>query len=156
MAYWLFKAEPKDFGLDHLEASPKQTARWDEIRNYQARNFLRDDVKTGDRVFIYHSQSKPTAIVGLAEVVKPAYPDPKQFDPESDYFDPKSKPAEPRWYCVDIRFRERFAQAVSLDAIKHRTELAQMTLLKQGRLSVQPVTEVEAEIILQMGKLSSS
>lgn len=147
MGYWLFKTEPDVFGLEDLIAAPQQTARWDEIRNYQARNFLRDKVKLGDKVFIYHSQCKPTAIVGLAKVVKTAYPDPSQFDPESAYHDPKSDPTEPRWYSVDIKFSHRFDRRITLAEVKSTKGLEDMLLVKQGRLSVQPVSEAEATIL---------
>lgn len=147
MAYWLFKTEPDEFSIDHLSASPNQTARWDGIRNYQARNYIRDELALHDLVFIYHSQCKPTAIVGLAEVVKPAYPDPAQFDPHSPYYDAKASEDIPRWYCVDVQLRERFAREMTLTQIKSSPALADMALLKQGRLSVTPVRAIEAAFI---------
>ncbi|MGY0587354.1 MAG: EVE domain-containing protein, partial [Paraglaciecola chathamensis] len=108
MQYWLFKTEPDAFSIDDLAARPNQTEHWDGIRNYQARNFLRDQVKQGDKVFIYHSSCKEVGIAGLAEVVKEAYPDHTQFDPESHYYDPKSSPENPRWVMVDVTFIEKF------------------------------------------------
>ena len=152
MAYWLFKTEPDVFGLHHLKQKPEQTARWDEVRNYQARNFLRDQVKFGDTVFIYHSQCKPTAIVGLAEVVSAPYPDPSQFDQTSDYFDAKSSTEKPKWFCVDIRFEQEFLHPITLSDIKNAPELSDMVLVKQGRLSVQPVTQSEAKLLLKWTK----
>lgn len=150
MAWWLFKTEPDVFSIQDLQSAHEQTARWDEIRNYQARNFLRDQVKVGDQVMIYHSQCKPPAIVGAAKVVQAAYPDPSQFNPESDYFDPKSKPDNPRWYCVDIQFATIFSHPLPLNAIKNTEALAEMVLVKQGRLSIQPVRPNEAKLILKL------
>lgn len=148
--YWLFKAEPHIYGIDHLNAAPKKTGRWDGIRNYQARNFLRDQVALGDEVFIYHSSCKNIGIVGTAKVVKTAYPDPTQFDPESNYFDPKSTPENPRWVSVDIQVTKTFPQIISLANIKAQSELENMVLVKQGRLSTQPVTKAEWDFILGM------
>jgi predicted RNA-binding protein with PUA-like domain len=148
MAYWLFKTEPDAFSIDDLVNSPKSTTRWDGIRNYQARNFLRDQVKKGDQVFIYHSQCKPPGIVGLAVVTVPAYADPAQFDPNSKYFDSQSKTQDPRWFAVDVQHRNTFAEPLSLPQIKQIPGLQQMVLLRQGRLSIQPVSEAEAKVLL--------
>lgn len=148
MAYWLFKTEPDVFSITHLVNSPKSTTRWDGIRNYQARNFLRDQVKKGDQVFIYHSQCKPPGIVGLAVVTVAAYPDPAQFDPENPYFDSQSKPDDPRWFAVDVQHRKTFKEPLNLPQIKQIPGLQQMVLLRQGRLSIQPVTDAEAKILL--------
>jgi predicted RNA-binding protein with PUA-like domain len=148
--YWLFKAEPHIYGIDHLNAAPKKTGRWDGIRNYQARNFLRDQVALGDEVFIYHSSCKNIGIVGTAKVVKTAYPDPTQFDPESNYYDPKSTPENPRWVSVDIQVTKTFPRIISLAEIKAQNELQNMVLVKQGRLSTQPVTPEEWNFILHM------
>lgn len=150
MAYWLFKTEPDVFSIEDLARAPQQTARWDDIRNYQARNFLRDGVAPGDRVFIYHSQCRPTGLVGLAEVTAQAYVDPAQFDPSSPYFDPKTTPEKPRWYCVDVRLLRKFPTMVTLAQIKQVPQLANMVLRKQPRLSVQPVTNAEAQHLLTM------
>ena len=108
MNYWLMKSEPDEFSIDDLKACPNQTEAWHGIRNYQARNFMRDEMQIGDQVFFYHSSCKVPGIVGIAEVVKNAYPDSTAFDPESKYFDPKSDPTKPRWLRVDIRFVEKF------------------------------------------------
>jgi len=145
--YWLFKAEPHIYGIDHLAAAPNKTGRWDGIRNYQARNFLRDQVALNDEVFIYHSSCKNVGIVGTAKVVKTAYPDPTQFNPESDYYDPKSTPENPRWVSVDIKLTKVFPRLISLAEIKAQASLENMVLVKQSRLSTQPVTEDEWKII---------
>jgi predicted RNA-binding protein with PUA-like domain len=145
--YWLFKAEPHIYGIDHLAAAPNKTGRWDGIRNYQARNFLRDQVALNDEVFIYHSSCKNVGIVGTAKVVKTAYPDPTQFNPESDYYDPKSTPENPRWVSVDIQLTKTFPRLISLAEIKAQPQLENMVLVKQSRLSTQPVTGEEWKLI---------
>ena len=118
MQYWLFKTEPDAFSVDDLANMPNQTEHWDGIRNYQARNYLRDQVKLNDQVFIYHSSCKYVGIVGLAEVVKEGYVDHTQFNPETKYHDPKSDPANPRWYMVDIQLKQKFDNLLSLKKIK--------------------------------------
>ena len=150
--YWLFKAEPDVYGIDHLAAAPNKTARWDGIRNYQARNFLRDQIRLNDEVFIYHSSCKNVGIAGIAKVVKTAYPDPTQFDPRSNYYDPKSSPDNARWVSVDIQLIEIFPQLISLHEIKAQPALENMVLIKQSRLSTQPVTSEEWKYIKTMLK----
>ncbi|MDO8344430.1 MAG: EVE domain-containing protein [Cellvibrio sp.] len=145
--YWLFKAEPHIYGIDQLAAAPNKTGRWDGIRNYQARNFLRDQVALNDEVFIYHSSCKNVGIVGTAKVVKTAYPDPTQFNPESDYYDLKSTPENPRWVSVDIKLTNVFSRLISLAEIKAHPQLENMVLVKQSRLSTQPVTADEWKVI---------
>lgn len=145
--YWLFKAEPHIYGIEHLAAAPKKIGRWDGIRNYQARNFLRDQVALGDEVFIYHSSCKQVGIVGITKIVKTAYPDPTQFNPESDYYDPKSTSENPRWVSVDIQLTNIFPRIISLAEIKAQLALENMVLVKQSRLSTQPVTEYEWKFI---------
>lgn len=145
--YWLFKAEPHIYGIDHLAAAPNKTGRWDGIRNYQARNFLRDQVALNDEIFIYHSSCKNVGIVGTAKVVKTAYPDPTQFNPESDYYDPKSTQENPRWVSVDIKLTKVFPRLITLAEIKAQQQLENMVLVKQSRLSTQPVTEDEWKFI---------
>ena len=145
MSYWLFKSEPDEYGIDDLQREGE--ARWDGIRNYQARNFLRDAVAVGDGVLIYHSACARPAVVGTAMVTRAAYPDPAQFDPVSPYHDPKSAPDSPRWFCVDIRFAGKFARPLPLAEMKRIPELAGMVLLRQGRLSIQPVTASEWALI---------
>lgn len=149
MQYWLFKTEPDAFSIDDLFNRPNQTEHWDGIRNYQARNFLRDDVKCGDQVFIYHSSCKEVGIAGLAEVVKEGYVDHTQFDPESNYYDPKSSPDKPRWVMVDIQFKQKFSQILPLKLIKKMSEISEIGLVKKGhRLSIMPVMQKEFECLL--------
>lgn len=145
--YWLFKAEPHIYGIDHLAAAPEKIGRWDGIRNYQARNFLRDQVALNDEVFIYHSSCKNVGIVGTAKVVKTTYPDPTQFNPESDYYDPKSTAENPRWVSVDIQLTKIFPRLITLAEIKAQPALENMVLVKQSRLSTQPVTADEWKFI---------
>ncbi|AOS96714.1 EVE domain protein [Microbulbifer aggregans] len=152
MNYWLFKSEPDEYSIDDLAAEPAQTGRWDGIRNYQARNFLRDRVAGGDGVLFYHSACKVPAVVGTAEVVRAAYPDPAQFAPDSPYFDPKASAEKPRWFCVDLRWRSKFMRPVPLAEIKADPLLQEMVLVKQGRLSIQPVEREEWEHLLQLGQ----
>ncbi|WP_421131646.1 EVE domain-containing protein [Alteromonas sp. A079] len=144
MNYWLFKTEPDTFGIDDLASRPDQTEPWDGVRNYQARNFLRDDVKEGDCVFIYHSSCKAVGIAGVANVVKEGYPDSEQFNPESDYYDPKSSQEEPKWFRVDVKFQEKFSSVLPLKVIKAMPEITELGLVKRGhRLSIMPVSEQE-------------
>lgn len=138
--YWLFKSEPEVYSIDDLERDGRTF--WEGVRNYQARNFLRDDVKLGDGVLFYHSSTDPMAIVGLAEVVREAYPDDTQFDPASPYHDPKAKVEAPPWVRVDVAFVRRLERPLPLAELKADPELAGMLLLARGqRLSVQPVEE---------------
>lgn len=142
MNYWLFKTEPDAFSIQDLKKAG--TEMWDGIRNYQARNLLRDQVQLGDKVFIYHSSCKNIGIAGEAKVVKTAYPDPTQFNPEAKYFDPKSSPENPRWVVVDVKFVAEWDGVLPLSLLKQQSALADMALLKRGqRLSVQPVTAQE-------------
>ena len=148
--YWLVKSEPSTFSFDDLLAAPKRTTHWDGVRNFAARNHLRD-MKQGDRVLFYHSSADPTAVVGIAEVVRDAYPDASAFDPKDAHYDPKSKRESPSWFMVDLRAVEKLARPVTLVQIKATKALANMQLVKLGRLSVQAVTEKEYETILKMG-----
>ena len=148
--YWLVKSEPETFSFDDLLAAPKRTMHWDGVRNHVARNFLRDGMQVGDRVFFYHSSTNPQAIVGICEVAREAYPDHTALDPKHDAFDPKSDADDPTWYMVDLRAVERLERPVTLAEIKKRPELAKMALLRIGRLSVSPVTEKEWDVILAM------
>ncbi len=153
MQYWLFKTEPDAFSVDDLANMPDQTEHWDGIRNYQARNYLRDQVKLGDQVFIYHSSCKYVGIVGLAEVVKEGYVDHTQFNPETKYHDPKSDPAKPRWYMVDIKLKQKFDNLLSLKEIKAMPDIKDVGLVKKGhRLSIMPVPDIEWHTL--MSKLS--
>lgn len=148
--YWLFKSEPDEYSLDDLAAEPSGQGRWDGIRNYQARNILRDQVQSGDQILFYYSSCKVPGVAGIAEVSRAAYPDPAQFDSNSRYYDAKATPDQPRWYCVDVTFKEKFSQVISLTSLKAQPALANMVLLKQGRLSVQAVTPAEWRRILSL------
>lgn len=138
--FWLMKSEPTTFGIDHLKA--EKVSPWDGVRNYQARNFMRDAMKVGDQVLIYHSACDEIGVVGLGEVVSQAYPDPTAFNPKSKYFDSKSKPEKPTWYLVDIKFKEKFKNIVSLKRIKSDPILHGIMVAQTGsRLSIQPVSK---------------
>ena len=144
MGFWLFKTEPDAFSIDDLAARPQLTEPWDGVRNYQARNFLRDKVQLGDKVFIYHSSCKQVGIAGVAEVVKAGYPDTEQFNPESKYYDPKASTDAPRWYRVDVKFVEKFNAVLPLKIIKSLPEVTEVGIVKKGhRLSIMPVEENE-------------
>ena len=153
MNHWLFKSEPETFSIDTLARKPKQTTHWDGVRNYQARNMLRDQIKVGDQVFFYHSNCNPPGIVGIAEVVKAGYPDSTAFDPESKYYDPSSSPDKPRWFMVDIRLVKKFPRIVTLEEIKNQPELQNMQVARRGnRLSITPVSAKEWETIQRLAK----
>jgi predicted RNA-binding protein with PUA-like domain len=150
--YWLVKSEPEAFSLDDLKKSKNQTTHWDGIRNYQARNFLRDEIKKGDGVFFYYSNSEPNCIVGVCEVVKEGYPDHTQFDPDSHHYFPGSDPKNPAWFMVDIKLVKELKKPVSLDEIKKNPKLKNMRLIQKGnRLSVMPVEKNEWDEIIKMG-----
>ena len=148
--YWLVKSEPETFSFDDLLAAPTRTTHWDGVRNHVARNFMRDGMQVGDRVFFYHSSTNPQAIVGVAEVVREGYPDHTALDPKHPAHDPKSDPDDPTWFMVDLRAAEKLPRAVTLAEIKKRPELAKMALVRIGRLSVSPVTQKEWDVILSM------
>ena len=142
MRYWLMKSEPDVYSIDHL-AQDKKTY-WDGVRNYQARNFMRDDMKPGDRVFFYHSNAEPSGIAGVCEVASAGYPDPSQFDKKDVHYDPDSKKDKPSWFCVDVKFLKKFSRLLSLEELKGVKGLEKMLLIQRGqRLSVQPVLEKE-------------
>jgi predicted RNA-binding protein with PUA-like domain len=146
MAHWLMKSEPGVFGIGDLER--QKVAPWEGVRNYQARNFMRE-MQRGDLAFLYHSSCAAPAVMGVMEICRTAYPDPTQFDRRSGYYDPASRSAEPRWVMVDVRFRRCLRQPVTLEAMKAQQQLAGLALVKRGnRLSVMPVTPREWEIIL--------
>jgi predicted RNA-binding protein with PUA-like domain len=148
MATWLFKSEPTSFSFDDLLASPGRTTGWDGVRNYQARNLLRDEIKKGDRVLFYHSSTDPPGIAGLAEVVEEAHPDPTAFDPADHHYDPKSDPESPTWVQVSIRAVRAVFPPLTLAELRAIPGLEKMELLRKGsRLSVQPVTPDEAKIL---------
>ena len=152
MKYWLMKSEPTTYAIDDLMACPHGTDHWDGVRNYQARNFLRDEIREGDRVLFYHSGNKP-AIVGTARVVRNGYPDHTALDPQSEHFDPKSTPEDPIWYMVDIRFESKFHTPLPLAELRRFPALSGMLLLKKGmRLSIQPVTASEFDFIVALDR----
>jgi predicted RNA-binding protein with PUA-like domain len=149
---WLMKSEPSTFSIDDLRKSPNRTTYWDGVRNYQARNFMRT-MTVGDHVLFYHSNADPPAVVGIAKVVKTAYPDPTQFDKTNKHYDPASKPAQPRWDMVDIAYVRRLQRPLTLDELRTETKLRGMILLQKGsRLSVQPVTPLEWKHIMNLEK----
>src|ERR1700722_9088654 len=150
--YWLVKSEPEVFSFDDLVLAPKRTTHWDGVRNFAARNFLRDGMKLGDQVFFYHSMANPQAIVGICEVVREGYPDPSAFDKKSYGYDADSKPDDPQWYMVDLRAGDQLPRPVTLPEIKARKELADMALVRIGRLSVTPVRAKEWETIVAMAR----
>ncbi len=149
MHYWLMKSEPDAFGIDDLQNRPQQTEHWDGVRNYQARNMLRDTMKIGDQVFFYHSNCDEPGIVGIAQVVRESYPDFTAFDPDDKHFDPKSHPDNPTWFMVDVQFVRKLSRTISLKELKLQTELGDLALLRRGnRLSILPVSEQQWHFIL--------
>ena len=151
MNYWLMKSEPGEFSIDDLEARPDQTEHWDGVRNYQARNMMRDEMKRGDRVFFYHSNTDVPGIVGIAEVAREGYPDHTAFDPNDPHHDPKSDPAHPRWFMVDVRFKRKLKRTISLTELKGQDALADFKLVQRGnRLSIMPVTAEQWDYILSL------
>jgi predicted RNA-binding protein with PUA-like domain len=150
--YWLMKSEPDVFSIDDLAKAKGQTTGWDGVRNYQARNLLRDEIAVGDGVLFYHSSVDPPGVAGLARVVRAGYPDPTQWDPKSDYHDKDSPRDAPRWFSVDIAFDRKLGRPVTLPELRGEPSLADMVLLRRGsRLSVQPVTPAEWKRIVAMG-----
>ena len=152
--YWLVKSEPEVYSIEDLRKEKNFTTAWDGVRNYQARNFIRDDMKKGDGVLFYYSSTKPNAVVGNCEIVKEGYPDKTQFDPDDEHFFPSADPANPAWYSVDIKFISQFKHPVTLDEIKANPKLRNIRLIQRGnRLSVMPVSKEEFDEIVRMGKL---
>ena len=150
--FWLFKSEPTSYSFDDLSHEENQTAEWDGVRNYQVRNFMRDEMREGDGVLFYHSSTNPTAVVGTANIVSRAYPDVTAWDPNSKYYDPKSSPDNPAWLVVDIKAELEFSRPVTLAEIKQNPALGEMLLVRRGmRLSVQPVTQAQYEEIVLLG-----
>jgi predicted RNA-binding protein with PUA-like domain len=144
------KSEPDVYSIDDLARDG--STFWNGVRNYQARNFMRDDMKPGDLVLYHHSNADPPGVAGIAEVTRAGYPDPTARDPASDYFDPKAGDDDPRWYMVDIAFREKFPALVSLDALRAAPGLEKMLVINRSRLSVQPVTPAEFRIVAELGR----
>lgn len=150
MNYWLMKTEPDAFSIDDLAARPRKTEHWDGVRNYQARNMMRDQMKKGDLIFFYHSNCKAPGIVGIVRVVKEGYPDFTAFETKHKYYDPKSDPAKPRWYMVDVQLVRRLKRNISLQELKNYQSLSDMPLLQRGnRLSVMPVSKKHWDFILK-------
>ena len=148
--YWLIKSEPTAYSIDDLKRD--KTTLWEGVRNYQARNFMTKEMKVGDEALFYHSSTEPPGVVGIAEVGGPAEPDPTQFDAKDSHYDPKATPANPIWYCVRVKFKQKFARQVSLPELRGRKELQNMVLLRKGsRLSIQPVTEKEFRLVSKLG-----
>ncbi|MDR3387372.1 MAG: EVE domain-containing protein [Rudaea sp.] len=147
MNYWLMKSEPDEFSIDDL--ARKKSEPWSGVRNYQARNYMRDGMRAGDGIFFYHSSCPEPGIVGIASVGSAAYPDPTQFDPRSDYFDAKSSRTAPRWFLIDVKFKRKLKRIIGLADLKARPELRELALVKPGnRLSVLPVTKAQWDFIL--------
>jgi predicted RNA-binding protein with PUA-like domain len=147
---WLMKSEPSAYSIHDLERDGRTS--WEGVRNFQARNFMRDDMREGDRVLFYHSNADPTGIAGLARVAREAYPDPTARDEASPYFDARASDADPRWFMVELAFEERFPTLVSLDALRAEPSLQEMPVINRSRLSVQPVTDAEFATIVAMGR----
>jgi predicted RNA-binding protein with PUA-like domain len=147
--YWLMKTEPNAYSIDDLQRDGRTC--WEGVRNYQARNFMRDTMAVGDQVLFYHSNAAPPGVAGIAQVVRAGYPDPTARDPDSDYFDAKASDQDPRWYMVDIEFEHRFREIVPLDRLRHTPGLEEMLVINKTRLSIQPVTEAEFAIVQELG-----
>lgn len=155
MNYWLMKSEPTAFSIDDLKNMPKQTEHWDGVRNYQARNMMRDQMKVGDQAFFYHSNCAVPGIVGMMEIVREGYPDHTAFDPQSKYFDDKSDPANPRWFMVDVKYIRHTKRVIPLAELKAHAALSDLPLVRKGnRLSIMPVSEDAWNYILQLEKRS--
>jgi predicted RNA-binding protein with PUA-like domain len=151
MNYWLMKSEPDAFSIDDLCNRPQQREHWDGVRNYQARNMMRDQMKLGDQVFFYHSNCDEPGIVGIAQVVKESYPDFSAFDPDDKHFDPKSNADKPTWFMVDVGFVRKLSRTISLRELKLKPELEDLALLRRGnRLSIMPVSQQHWQFILQL------
>jgi len=149
--FWLFKSEPTAYSFADLQAEEDQTAEWDGVRNYQVRNFMRDDMKVGDGVLFYHSSAKPLAVVGTARIVREAYADSTALDPAEKHYDAKSSPDNPIWLMVDIKAEQEFKRPVTLDEIKQNSRLQNMLVIRRGmRLSIQPVTQEEWDEVVSM------
>lgn len=146
--FWLMKSEPEVYSIEDLERDGRTF--WEGVRNYQARNFIRDEMQVGDGVLFYHSNSAPPGVAGIALVCRTAYPDPTARDPDSDYFDPRATEHDPRWYMVDVEFQERFPQVVPLAVLREAPGLEKMLVTQKSRLSVQPVTKREFEIVRKL------
>ena len=153
MNHWLLKSEPDTFGIDHLAAKPKQTTAWDGVRNYQARNMLRDSLKKGDTAFFYHSSCETPGIAGIVRVVKEGYPDATAFDPKHHHYDPESRRSDPRWFVVDVKLERKLKRLITLDELRRHADdvLSDFVILRRGnRLSVTPVSKAEWDFVLAL------
>jgi predicted RNA-binding protein with PUA-like domain len=153
MRHWLMKTEPTTFGIDHLARAPKKTTGWDGVRNFQARNMLRDEMKRGDEAFLYHSSTDVPGIAGIIEIVKEGYPDPTAFERGHHHYDADSDPAAPRWFMVDVRLKRKFPRVITLEELRRheKKQLKDMVLLRRGnRLSITPVSDAEWRFILSL------
>lgn len=151
--YWLFKTEPTTYSIDDLKKAPDQTTHWEGVRNYQARNFLRDDVSVADQILFYHSLANPPGIAGVCVVVRSGYPDHTAFNPDSKYYVPKSDPKNPAWYMVDVKLKFRLSEILPLSVLKETPGLEKMAVTQKGsRLSIQPVTAAEWKIVNKLMK----
>ena len=151
MQYWLMKSEPSEFGIDDLKQRPQKTEPWDGVRNYQARNMMRDDMKKGDLVFFYHSNCDEPGIVGIMTIAKEGYPDTTAFDPKDKHYDQKSDPDKPRWFHVDVKYKRKLIRTITLAEMREHKALQDMRLLQKGnRLSIMPVTKKEWDYILSL------
>lgn len=149
--YWLMKSEPGEFSIDDLSARPSKTEPWDGVRNYQARNIMRDEMKPGDQAFFYHSACEEPGIVGIVRIASDSYPDPTAFDPQDKHYDPKSDRDDPRWFLVDVEFVRKLKRPISLRELKQHEALSDMVLLRRGnRLSVMPVSEDHWRYVLEL------
>lgn len=151
MHYWLMKSEPSVFSIDDLAKRPQQTEAWDGVRNYQVRNWLRDEIKVGDQAFFYHSSCEIPGITGIMKIIKAGYPDPTAFNPENHHYDPKSTLQKPTWYCVDVKLIRKFKRIITLQELKQYPDLFHMPILQKGnRLSITPLTAIEWQVILAL------
>jgi predicted RNA-binding protein with PUA-like domain len=153
MNHWLLKSEPDSFSIEDLAAKPNKTTAWDGVRNYQARNMLRDSMKKGDTAFFYYSSCDVPGIAGIVSIVKEGYPDKTAFDSKDDHYDPESDPSDPRWYVVDVKLKRKLKRIITLEELRRHAsdELSEMRLLQRGnRLSVTPVTKAEWDFILTL------
>lgn len=152
--YWLIKSEPHTFSFEDLKSLPKKISTWDGVRNYQARNFMRDHMRKGDLALFYYSSCPKPGVIGVVRITKESYPDPTSWDPKSPYFDPKSAPSSPRWFMVDIQWKEGFPKYVALEAIKKNNKLSGIKLVQKGnRLSIMPIEKEAFAEICRMGGL---
>ena len=157
MKYWLMKSEPDVFSFDDLLKSNAQITAWEGVRNYQARNFMRDLMKVGDAILFYHSSTKIPGVAGMAEVASKAYPDASQFNPKSDYFDPGASLEKPRWFLVDVRAKQKLTRLVRLEELKAEPKLASMRLLQRGnRLSITPLSKKEFDLVVKLAEQKES